>query len=941
MPLFLPGGQNQVIVQFDKGDKGAYKPYARAANNSKGVGHNSYVGAVKNKIEYKQVIEEHSQPSLVLDDSCILDYDYSLDLMGKVSDFGLLTNLKMILIKEGFDNFILKYLGGFWVIIEFHTKKVLENFKSHVGVGSWFTSLEYASNTFVIDERVVWVDIEGVPMNVWTYNTFKKISAKWDDIHDEDDNKGEVDEVPEMIFDKANEVSKEGNDKEIKEEEINSEDPFKINDLLKKKPCENDKEVGNSKESLEYPHGFTRDMSPVTRKTTTDFGCGGNIYKTKGRFRRTTGPSTGGSILEVLDELIKVGQTMGYKMDGMFRKHNSTISDYFVAIQGDWIPNAKKYLIISVYAPQDISEKRMLWSYLNHMIDSWSGEIIIMGDFNEVRFKEERFGSIFNNHNASVFNSFISSGGLVEVPLGGCEFTWCHQSGSKMSKLDRFLISEGLMGFCPNISAITLDRYLSDHRPILLREACHDYGPIPFRMFHYWFEWDGFDKFIVDTWTNINISDNNAISQFMKKLRYLKEQIKILIDEKKADKEIINKRIHVMNSLQDLEKLEMLEIAQKVKINWSIEGDENSRNVSKKEIKRAVWDCGFDKSPGPDGFTFGFYRRYWDTIENDVVDAVSYFFNVGMFPKGGNASFIALIPKMQDARVVKDFRPISLIGSVYKIIAKILANRLVGVLGDLIHEVQSVFIANRQILDGPFILDELIHWCRSNNKQAMIFKVDFEKAYDSVEWITYDVPYSEFYFRKGLKQGDRAIPVLVFFNYGDLHLSFSEWGECRTCFKGNIDLFVPCMVIVGVLEKNPNCSGLLVWKSITTEVNSLRNKGVDLLKFMNKKVGNGIDTSFWEEIWRGDMNSKTKFPRVYALESTKEEYCCHLNDDVGLSLRRAPRDGVELEQFNNLNMFLAGTMLSDSNDRKIASWWEFLYVEFDSYESIAGVVSNA
>ncbi|GJW71646.1 RNA-directed DNA polymerase, eukaryota [Tanacetum coccineum] len=889
-------------------------------------------------MEYKQVIEEHSQPSLVLDDSCILDYDYSLALMGKVSDFGLLTNLKMILIKEGFDNFILKYLGGFWVIIEFHTKEVLENFKSHVGVGSWFTSLEYASNTFVIDERVVWVDIEGVPMNVWTYNTFKKILAKWDDIHDEDDNKGEVDEVPETIFDKANEVSKEGNDKEIEEGEINSEDPFKINDLLKKKPCGNDKEVGNSKESLEYPHGFTRDMSPVTRKTTTDFGCGGNIYKTKGRFRRTTGPSTGGSILEVLDELIKVGQTMGYKMDGMFCKHNSTISDYFVAIQGDWIPNAKKYLIISVYAPQDISEKRMLWSYLNHMIDSWSGEIIIMGDFNEVRFKEERFGSIFNNHNASVFNSFISSGGLVEVPLGGCEFTWCHQSGSKMSKLDRFLISEGLMGFCPNISAITLDRYLSDHRPILLREACHDYGPIPFRMFHYWFEWDGFDKFIVDTWTNINISDNNAISQFMKKLRYLKEQIKTWV--------------------MDLE-----------------------RNVSKKEIKRAVWDCGFDKSPGPDGFTFGFYRRYWDTIENDVVDAISNFFNVGMFPKGGNASFIALIPKMQDVRVVKDFRPISLIGSVYKIIAKILANRLVGVLGDLIHEVQSAFIANRQILDGPFILDKLIHWCRSKNKQAMIFKVDFEKAYDSVEWITYDVLISLVLVRNGesgfngvnAEHVSKGISVssslqLSHLFYADDVIFMGQWswdeivdkvksrlskwkmntlsiGGRMTLLKSVLsstpiyymsmfkvpsqvlkcleDLFVPCMVIVGVLEKNPNCSGLLVWKSITTEVNSLRNKGVDLLKFMNKKVGNGIDTSFWEEIWRGDMNSKTKFPRVYALESTKEEYCCHLNDDVGLSLRRAPRDGVELEQFNNLNMFLAGTMLSDSNDR----WsWSALWV---------------
>ncbi|GKF95573.1 hypothetical protein Tco_0288308, partial [Tanacetum coccineum] len=96
--------------------------------------------------------------------------------------------------------------------------------------------------------------------------------------------------------------------------------------------------------------------------------------------------------------------------------------------------------------------------------------------------------------------------------------------------------------------------------------------------------------------------------------------------------------------------------------------------VSKEEIKRAVWDCGKEKAPGPDGFTFGFYRQFWYLIEN----------------------------------VVKDFRPISLIGSLYKIIAKILANRLVDKLGSIVNEVQSAFIADRQILDGSFILDELI-----------------------------------------------------------------------------------------------------------------------------------------------------------------------------------------------------------------------------------------
>ena len=73
-------------------------------------------------------------------------------------------------------------------------------------------------------------------------------------------------------------------------------------------------------------------------------------------------------------------------------------------------------------------------------------------------------------------------------------------------------------------------------------------------------------------------------------------------------------------------------------------------------------------------------------------------------------------------KMVKDFRPISLIGSLYKIIAKILANRLVGVLGYIVNEVQSAFVADRQILDGPFILDEVLQWCKVKKKQKFILK---------------------------------------------------------------------------------------------------------------------------------------------------------------------------------------------------------------------------
>ncbi|GKC25989.1 RNA-directed DNA polymerase, eukaryota [Tanacetum coccineum] len=96
-----------------------------------------------------------------------------------------------------------------------------------------------------------------------------------------------------------------------------------------------------------------------------------------------------------------------------------------------------------------------------------------------------------------------------------------------MSKLDRFLISESLINSCPNISVIALERFLSDHRPILMRESHYDYGPVPFRFFHYWFEIKGFDKFIEDSWKEAVVVEPNAMTKLMKKLKHLKEKIRL------------------------------------------------------------------------------------------------------------------------------------------------------------------------------------------------------------------------------------------------------------------------------------------------------------------------------------------------------------------------------------------------------------------------------
>ncbi|GKD19891.1 hypothetical protein Tco_1209049, partial [Tanacetum coccineum] len=111
--------------------------------------------------------------------------------------------------------------------------------------------------------------------------------------------------------------------------------------------------------------------------------------------------------------------------------------------------------------------------------------------------------------------------------------------------------------------------------------------------------------------------------------------------------------------------------------------------ISDQEIKDAVWDCGSEKAPDPDGFTFKFYKSQWDTITPDVIAYIREFENTSFLLRGCNSYFIALVPKVKDPLVINNFRPISLISSQYTILAKILANRLAMVIPSVVSEAQT------------------------------------------------------------------------------------------------------------------------------------------------------------------------------------------------------------------------------------------------------------
>jgi len=121
-------------------------------------------------------------------------------------------------------------------------------------------------------------------------------------------------------------------------------------------------------------------------------------------------------------------------------------------------------------------------------------------------------------------------------------------------------------------------------------------------------------------------------------------------------------------------------------------------------------------------------------IKNDLLKVFSEFYDNGIINACTNASFICLIPKKERSLKLKDFRPIILVTSLYKIMAKVLANRLKGVLSGTISSSQSAFIEGRQILDAVLVANEVVDDYKRRRLEGVLFKVDFEKTYDYVDW---------------------------------------------------------------------------------------------------------------------------------------------------------------------------------------------------------------
>ncbi|GJZ70184.1 putative RNA-directed DNA polymerase, eukaryota, reverse transcriptase zinc-binding domain protein [Tanacetum coccineum] len=297
------------------------------------------------------------------------------------------------------------------------------------------------------------------------------------------------------------------------------------------------------------------------------------------------------------------------------------------------------------------------------------GRVILFGDLNEVRSESERFGSTFSCGDATIFNSFIYDTGLIDLLMGGRHFTWVNKVGSKMSKLDRFLISDNVLHSNTDLKVIALDRLWKSQmvQGIML---------------------DG-------VW---NSEPKDIKSAF---LDFYKDKFSCHDSPVSFPPMLPTRRL----SIADQDFLESM--------------------VSMDEIKAEVWDCGSQKALGSDG---------------------------------SNSAFITLIPKVSNPLFIKDYRPISLIGIHYKIVAKILANSL-----------------SKRYLD--YVLDKLGFGIKWRNW----IRVGLASARTSI--LINGSPTSEFSLKRGLRQGCPLLPFLFIIVMEGLGMALND-GLAANMFHG-------------------------------------------------------------------------------------------------------------------------------------------------------------
>nr|DAD24222.1 TPA_asm: hypothetical protein HUJ06_025685 [Nelumbo nucifera] len=379
------------------------------------------------------------------------------------------------------------------------------------------------------------------------------------------------------------------------------------------------------------------------------------------------------------------------------------------------------------------------------------------------------------------------------------------------------------------------------------------------------------------------------------------------------------------------------------------------------EFKEAVFQMHPDKSLGLDGLNPTFYQKFWPLIGKDIFQVVVSWLYREEFPASLNDTTIVLIPKCESPKTMKDLRPISLCNVLYKIVSKVLANRLKVLLPNIISNAQSAFVPGRAITDNVLVAFELIHFMRRKRKGKVgevALKIDISKAYDrnlgfSDKWIrlimlcvttiSYSMAFNGMEFGpiipgKGLRQGDPLSPYLFILCAEGLSaliweklcvrkeeggMGFRDMQSFNLAMLAkqgwnilsNPDALVCCVFKAKYFPKgdflaaqcghNPSYTWKIIWHS-----------RIVLEKGCRWRIGNGQHIRVWDDLWLKEMdNFKVVLPRVEGLEDIRLGMVINLNHQGDGNWHAPPTSSfkcnVDAASFTSSNLTGFGIVIHD------------------------------
>ncbi|XP_057747786.1 uncharacterized protein LOC130966983 [Arachis stenosperma] len=425
--------------------------------------------------------------------------------------------------------------------------------------------------------------------------------------------------------------------------------------------------------------------------------------------------------------------------------------------------NSNPWFYTAVYGSPRVGERKELWTKLKDIATNLSGPWCLGGDFNSILSLNDIGGSYNLSLDTDKFNDCLNYCDLKDLGFIGPPFTWQRDVGVKH-----------------------LPKLKSDHLPILLDFclAYRDKGPKPFKFLAPWVLHEDYNNLVKKSWLEESDFLHN-ITGFIEKAKiWNKEEYELIAIQEETywqqmsrcdtilfgDKN--SKYFHLKangrrkrNRITSLksEEGDWVEDADTLK-NWGVDFfktlycsdfvsnpfgisnqfprlqdrdyEEIAREVTNEEIKNAVFSMGSWKAPGSDGLPAKFYQQAWDVVATSLTTWVKGVFSEPNNIAEVNKTLIALIPKIPSPENFGHFRPISLCNVCYKFVTKIIASRLKKFMPTLISNTQSSFVPGRVSADNILVAQEVVHTMRNkkHGKGFMAIKIDFEKAYDRLNW---------------------------------------------------------------------------------------------------------------------------------------------------------------------------------------------------------------